>query len=56
MWNSFKKALEWRGIAMAVDFAIAYTWTRRISLSLGIVSIAGVFKIIIFTLWHKKRK
>ncbi len=55
MWHSFVKALEWRALALIVDFTIAYLWTRKISLSIGIVSVASVIKILVFTIWHKKR-
>ena len=49
------RALEWRVVAILVDFLVSLLLTGQVVVALGIASVSNVIKTIVHALWIKYR-
>jgi uncharacterized membrane protein len=53
--KAFLRALEWRIVAMIIDFTVAYLLTGQIIFSLGLSGTSNIVRTIAHTIFIKHR-
>lgn len=54
-FQALRKAVEWRMISVVIDFFVAYLFTGRAKLSVGIAGLTGFIKFCTNIIWIRKR-
>lgn len=49
------RALEWRVVALALDFVVVFGMTGRVALSAGVASVSALVKTVAHGLWIYQR-
>ncbi len=55
IWQAFRRAIEWRIVAVMIDFTVVFLLTRKLVLSVGITSISNGVRTVVHAFWIKKR-
>lgn len=53
--TAFMRAVEWRVVAILVDFTVVYLFTGKLILSAGITSASAVARTVVHAFWIHKR-
>lgn len=49
------RAIEWRVVALLIDFTISYAVTGLFTFSVGLTSLSNVVRTIVHALWIRRR-